>query len=133
MVFERKYSDEVREDSVRRVFERRREEPANRSILREVAEEFGIGPQSLRQWVQRYDDGSYDYESPSVRRIPADAPGTEQPTRYTNRQLIEKVADLERQIAVLEEDNRSLSRVVAIFGDQLRLGASTDRVQVPSA
>lgn len=133
MVFERKYSDEVRERSVQRVFERRRDEPTNRSILREVAEEFGIGPQSLRQWVLRYDDGSYDYESPSERRGHTDSPVAEQPTRYTNRQLLEKVADLERQIAVLEEDNRSLSRVVSIFGDQLRLGATSDRVQVPSA
>ena len=46
MAFERKYSDEVRDAAVRRVVERRQAEPGNRSILREVAEEFEVGEQN---------------------------------------------------------------------------------------
>jgi len=120
VTFERKYSDEVRERSVERVLQRRREEPDNRSIVREVAEEFEVGPQSLRKWVARYDDGSYDYDSAGESPV---APRRESPSsvrRMRRAELIERVAQLEREIAVLQEDNRSLTRVVALLADELR-------------
>ncbi|WP_344040889.1 hypothetical protein, partial [Microbacterium ulmi] len=67
MAFERKYSDEVRTQSVETVLRRRREEPRNRAIIREVAQEYDVGQQSLRQWLARFDDGSYDYgDDPSA-------------------------------------------------------------------
>ncbi|QEO09449.1 transposase [Protaetiibacter larvae] len=114
MAFERKYTDEVRTRSVETVIRRRRDEPGNRAIIREVAEEFDVGPQSLRQWLARYDDGSYDYD---------DDDGDREVTRRigSSRQaLTERIAFLERRILVLEEDNRSLTRVVALLSEQLR-------------
>jgi transposase-like protein len=109
MAFERKYSDEVRTASVEEVFRRRRAEPGNRAIIREVAEEFAVGPQSQRQWLARYDDGSYDFD---------DAPAPT--TSLSKQELLQRVSELEQRIATLEEDNRSLTRVVAMFADQLR-------------
>ncbi|WP_449280855.1 transposase [Leucobacter sp.] len=109
MAFERKYSDEVRTASVEEVFRRRRAEPGNRAIIREVAEEFDVGPQSLRQWIARHDDGSYDFD---------DAPSPA--VSLSKQDLLHRIAELEQRIATLEEDNRSLTRVVAMFADQLR-------------
>lgn len=123
MVFERKYSNEVRDQSVERVLERRRGEPRNRSIVREVAEEFGIGQQSLRQWVARFDDGSYDYDTPSTR-TPAGAGHVLRGRQLSTKELLAKIAELEQRVAMLDEDNRSLTRVVSMFADQLRLGGT---------
>ena len=112
MAFERKYSDEVRTASVEEALRRRQAEPGNRAIIREVAEEFSVGSQSLRQWIARYDDGSYDFD---------DAPAVvERPGGQSKADLLKRIAELEQRIATLEEDNRSLTRVVAVFADQLR-------------
>ncbi|MFF0341717.1 transposase [Kribbella sp. NPDC004875] len=130
MVFDKKYSDEVRERAVERVLQRRRDEPDNRSIVREVSEEFEVGPQSLRKWVARYDDGSYDYDAGDTDGWdPAPAPRQRKGGR---RDLEAKIADLEHQVAVLQEDNRSLTRVVALLADELRT-ATTRTVQHPEA
>ncbi|MFJ3196791.1 hypothetical protein ACIPJQ_29690 [Streptomyces griseoviridis] len=135
MVFDKKYSDEVRRAAVERVLTRRREEPENRSIVREVAEEFEVGPQSLRKWVLRYDDGSYDYD-----HTPADgdedrdgwepraAPAARQDRRPGRRELLNRIDELEHRAAVLEEDNRSLTRVVALLADQLRVATTNGTV-----
>lgn len=121
MVFERKYSDEVRQRSVARVLQRRSAEPHNRSIVREVAAEFDVGPQSLRQWLARYDDGSYDYE-PSPRRAQrspqhssSDRGNADEPAV-----LLSRIEELQRQVKILQDDNRSLTRVVALLSEELR-------------
>lgn len=112
MAFERKYSDEVRTASVEEALKRRRAEPGNRSIIREVAEEYAVGYQSLRQWLARFDDGSYDFDDADESETNAAEP--------TRDELLAQVAGLEQRIEVLEADNRSLTRVVAMFADQLR-------------
>ncbi|WP_053352612.1 transposase [Leucobacter musarum] len=113
MAFERKYSDEVRTASVEEALRRRRAEPGNRAIIREVAEEYSVGYQSLRQWLARFDDGSYDFDDDSD---PADGRDPE----LSRDELLAQIARLEQRIDVLEADNRSLTRVVAMFADQLR-------------
>ena len=55
MPFEQKYTDETREKSLARVLERREAEPGNRSIIRETAEEFEVGEQSLRGWIRAHE------------------------------------------------------------------------------
>lgn len=136
MVFDRKYSDEVRRRAVERVLQRRRDEPENRSIVREVAEEFEVGPQSLRKWLTRYDDGSYDYDSPDGHGDGWE-PGTPPPAARGQRrpgppELQARIEELERRIAVLQEDNRSLTRVVSLLADQLR-AATTTGVRTPDS
>ncbi|GAA3112443.1 transposase-like protein [Kribbella aluminosa] len=135
MVFDKKYSDDVRERAVERVLQRRRDEPDNRSIVREVSEEFEVGPQSLRKWVARYDDGSYDYDAGDpdgwdAAPAPTQAPAP-RPRKGGRRELEATIAELEHRIAVLQEDNRSLTRVVALLADELR--TATNRVQHPEA
>ncbi|MBQ0853762.1 MULTISPECIES: hypothetical protein [Streptomyces] len=146
MVFDKKYSDEVRRLAVERVRQRRLEEPENRSIVREVAEEFEVGPQSLRKWLTRYDDGSYDYDPVPGSVAPAvfaDGHGDgwepraatvgRQERRTTGqRELHARIEELEHRIAVLQEDNRSLTRVVSLLADQLRV-ATTNGVQIPDS
>lgn len=119
MVFERKYSDEVRELSVEAVLRRRREEPGNRAIVREVADEFDVGPQSLRLWVARYDDGSYDLDSDSTG-AEGDPNVANRYARQTRAELVGRIIELERRVETLIEDNRSLSRVVTLLGEELR-------------
>ncbi|WP_030752909.1 transposase [Streptomyces sp. NRRL F-5135] len=147
MVFDKKYSDEVRQRAVERVRQRRLAEPENRSIVREVAEEFEVGPQSLRKWLTRYDDGSYDYDSTSASasmstststdghgggREPRAAPAGSQERGAGRRELLARISELEHHVAVLREDNRSLTRVVALLADQLRV-ATTNGVQIPDS
>ena len=84
-----KYPDELRERAVRMVQEIRRETGESHGVITRVARELGIGPESLRQWVNRAE-------------IDAGArPGTTS-------------SEAERIVA-LERDNRELRRANAIL------------------
>jgi transposase len=107
MAFEKKYTDEVRDSAVRRVVERRQAEPGNRSILREVAEEFEVGEQSLRIWVKRLDDGMF---------VTGDAARLRQAGK---EQLLAHIAELEAQLAVAREEIEVLKKASAIFAAEL--------------
>jgi transposase-like protein len=107
MAFEKKYSDELRDAAVRRVVERREAEPGNRSIFREVAEEFEVGEQSLRLWAKRLDDGMFD---PSPKRGWRSA---------TKDELFARIAELEEQLAVAREEVEVLKRASAIFAAEI--------------
>ncbi|WP_367127760.1 transposase [Saccharothrix sp. HUAS TT1] len=114
MVFERKYSDEVRNAAVRRVVERRQAEPGNRSILREVAEEFEVGEQSLRIWVKRLDDGMFSVGG---------AAGLRQAPR---ERLLARIGELEAElesahvrIEAMEEEIEVLKKASVIFAAEL--------------
>lgn len=48
-----RYPDELRERAVRMVQEIRRETGESHGVITRVARELGIGPESLRQWVNR--------------------------------------------------------------------------------
>ncbi|MFF1692250.1 transposase [Streptomyces sp. NPDC058257] len=143
MVFDKKYTDEVRRRAVERVHQRRLAEPTNRAIVREVAEEYEVGPQSLRKWLNRYDDGSYDYDSVDGQGEgpgqghedgwqPPAAPTGRQEHGTGRRELLARIAELEHHIAVLREDNRSLTRVVLVLADQLREATTSGGVQIPA-
>ncbi|MFE9750940.1 transposase [Saccharothrix saharensis] len=114
MAFERKYSDEVRNAAVRRVVERRQAEPGNRSILREVAEEFEVGEQSLRIWVKRLDDGMFTVgQAAKLRQAPRE-------------RLLARIAELEAEleaahvrIETMEEEIEVLKKASVIFAAEL--------------
>lgn len=114
MAFERKYSDEVRAAAVRRVVERRQAEAGNRSILREVAEEFEVGEQSLRIWVKRLDDGMFSAgDAAKLRQAPRE-------------RLLARIAELEAElesahetIGALREEIEVLKKASAIFAADL--------------
>ncbi len=79
-----KYPDELRERAVKMVLEVRHQTGEKHGAVTRVAKELGVGPESLRQWVNRA-------EIDSGRR-----PGT-------------STADAQR-IAQLERENRELRR-----------------------
>lgn len=107
MAFEKKYTDEVRDAAVNRVIERRSAEPANRSILREVAEEFEVGEQSLRIWVKRLDDGMFTTGDASrLRKAPKE-------------QLLTRIAQLEAELEAARDEIEVLKRASAIFAAEL--------------
>ncbi len=101
MAFERKYSDEVRTAAVRRVVERRQAEPGNRSILREVAEEFEVGEQSLRIWVKRLDDGMFSAGA-HLRQAPRE-------------RLLARIAELEAELESARDEVRGLREEVDVL------------------
>lgn len=117
MAFERKYSEEVRAKSVEAVLRRRRDEPANRAIIREVAEELDVGQQSLRQWLARYDDGSYDYGDETTTPV---GPNAARYKQHNRAELVARIIDLEQRVQVLTTDNHSLKRVVSLLSEDLR-------------
>ena len=53
-----KYPDELRERAVRMVQEVRRETGENHGVISRVANDLGVGVESLRQWVNRADTDS---------------------------------------------------------------------------
>jgi transposase len=79
-----KYPDELRERAVRMVQEIRRETGESHGVITRVARELGVGPESLRGWVNR---AEIDL---------GNRPGT-------------STADAER-IAKLERENKELRR-----------------------
>ncbi len=109
MAIARKYSDEIKAESVQRVLERRLAEPSDRSIVREVAADFNVGVQSLRQWVAKVDDGSFDY---------AGSEGGTGPSRRARGAARRDAAsddDYEALIAELLHENEVLRSAIAVL------------------
>jgi len=75
MPFEQKYTPETRDASLARIVERRLAEPGNRAIIRETAEEFQVGEQSLRGWIRVYEKANAPVEEvPAVAAASVAAP-----------------------------------------------------------
>lgn len=74
MPFEQKYTSETRDASLARVLERRAAEPGNRSIIRETAEEFQVGEQSLRGWIRAWEKANAPEEAAADEAAPASPP-----------------------------------------------------------
>lgn len=74
MPFEQKYTSETRDASLARVLERRAAEPGNRSIIRETAEEFQVGEQSLRGWIRAWEKVNAPEEEAASEPAPASPP-----------------------------------------------------------
>lgn len=119
MAFEKKYSDEQRERAVARVVERRRSEPGNRAILREVAAEMGVGEQSLRIWVARQDDGVLRAAAERGAEGEAEVRAILDQSTATRRSLLVRIAQLEAEVASLREENEVLKRASSIFAAEL--------------
>ncbi|BDZ49462.1 hypothetical protein GCM10025867_17030 [Frondihabitans sucicola] len=71
MPFEQKYTSETRDASLARVLERRSAEPGNRSIIRETADEFEVGEQSLRGWIRAWEKANAPADEPVAAAAPA--------------------------------------------------------------
>ncbi len=96
----KKYPDELRERAVRMVFEVREETGQRKGALARVAQQLGINPETLRNWVNQAEiDGG-------VR------PGTSTDDR-------QRIAELERENRELRRANEILKSASAFFAAEL--------------
>lgn len=49
----KRYPAELRERAVRMVLEAREQDPGDRGVINRISARLGVGPQSLRGWVER--------------------------------------------------------------------------------
>jgi len=124
MPFEQKYSDETREKALARVLERRESEPGNRSIIRETAEEFEVGEQSLRGWIRAHEKANapavVEPETPADEAI-AEAVADAAPAPAERRRPTggaasgDRVAQLEEEVTALRRDRDTLKAALAVL------------------
>lgn len=124
MPFEQKYSDETREKALARVLERRESEPGNRSIIRETAEEFEVGEQSLRGWIRAHEKANapevVEPETPADEAI-AEAVADAAPAAAERRRPAggaasgDRVAQLEEEVTALRRDRDTLKAALAVL------------------
>lgn len=124
MPFEQKYSDETREKSLARVLERREREPGNRSIIRETAEEFEVGEQSLRGWIRAHEKAAapavVEPETPADEAIAeAVADAAPAPARRGrpagSGSSGDRVAQLEAELESVRKDRDTLKAALAVL------------------
>ncbi|ARC56082.1 hypothetical protein AS850_03205 [Frondihabitans sp. 762G35] len=138
MPFEQKYSPETREASLARIVERRAAEPGNRAIIRETAEEFQVGEQSLRGWIRVMEKANAPEEaapepveetapavaapaaeavaaptSPAAPTTPRRGPG--RPPAAAAAASDSRVAELEAEVAKLRRDREALKSALAVL------------------
>jgi transposase-like protein len=128
MPFEQKYTPETREAALSRVLERRTSEPGNRSIIRETADEFQVGEQSLRGWIRVYEKTNAPApveEAAPVEPVvaeaapaPAAAPATARrsPGRPSASVASDaRLSELETEVAKLRRDREALKNALAVL------------------
>jgi transposase-like protein len=129
MPFEQKYTDETREKSLARVLERREAEPGNRAIIRETAEEFEVGEQSLRGWIRAHEKANAPAPvEPEVAAEAAEAdesleeaaaavaaPRRGRPPGSGSAATSDRISELEAEVAQLRADREALKRAIAVI------------------
>ncbi len=112
----RRYAEDVRSNAIAAVDERRLKNPMDRTIYREVADEFNIGEQSLRLWVKKHDADSRDVASRDGGE--ADEPAERPAKNLTHAQLEAEVLSLRKKIEKLQAENDVLKRAFVVFSSE---------------
>ncbi|GAA4672036.1 hypothetical protein [Frondihabitans cladoniiphilus] len=136
MPFEQKYTPETREASLARVLERRESEPGNRSIIRETADEFEVGEQSLRGWIRAYEKANAPEPEPVAApeavadpvaattpaparrgpgRPPASASAAAASPTTSSDESDSRISELEAEVAKLRRDREALKSALAVL------------------
>lgn len=100
MAAPRKYSAELQQRATRMALEARRDPATSRGAVRRVADQLGVHPEALRNWVRQaeIDEGQ--------------RPGT-------TTEDAARVADLEREVRELRRANTILRQASAFFAAEL--------------
>ena len=96
----RKYPDELRDRAVRLVFDMRAETGMRKGPIKRVADQLGVNPETLRNWVRQAE----------VDR--GDRPGT-------TTEDAERIKELERECRELRRANAILRSASAFFAAEL--------------
>ncbi|MCU1529443.1 MAG: hypothetical protein JWP75_3206 [Frondihabitans sp.] len=127
MPFEQKYTPETREAALSRVLERRASEPGNRSIIRETADQFAVGEQSLRGWIRVHEKSNAPAvavaeaapavaEPAAVETAPAPVAARRSPGRPSAAAANDsRVSELEAEVAKLRRDREALKSALAVL------------------
>jgi transposase-like protein len=123
MPFEQKYTPETREAALSRVLERRTSEPGNRSIIRETADEFQVGEQSLRGWIRVHEKANAPAAAvgdepalPAETIVTEPAPTRRGPGRPSAAAVSDsRVSELESEVAKLRRDREALKSALAVL------------------
>jgi len=95
----KRYPDELRERAVRLVLEAREQDPTDRGVTNRIAAKLGVGPQSLRSWVDR-----------------ADVDAGKKPGTTTADAA--RIKELEKEVKELRRTNEILKAASAFFAQE---------------
>lgn len=95
-----RYPEELRDRAVRLVFDMRAETGIKRGPIKKVADQLGINPETLRNWVRR-----------------AEVDRRERPG--TTTEDAERIRELEREVRELRRANAILKSAPAFFAAEL--------------
>lgn len=92
------------------VEQRRLSNPRDRTIFREVAEQFNVGEQSLRLWARHHD---------SLRIEETEASGATKVNGHENPESVEaELERLRRRIQKLQAENDVLKKAFVVFSSE---------------
>ncbi len=112
----KRYPEDVRSRAIAAVGDRRVRNPMDRTIFREVADEYDIGEQSLRLWVKKHD--ADNRAAPGVRRGAVDDAVDNPPAKMTQAQLEAEVINLRKKVEKLQAENDVLKRAFVVFSSE---------------
>lgn len=118
MVFDRKYSEDLRRQAVILVQQRRQAQPGNRAVLKEVAAELEIGEQSLRGWVNAA-DGKLPKKKHVLDTVQSITLSELLGDPQELATLRDQIHQQDGEIARLRRDNETLRRAEVIFASEL--------------
>lgn len=115
MTLNGRYPADVRKKAIDAVDQRRLRNPRDRTIFREVAQEFGVGEQSLRLWVKSLDARRLEAQHTAS----ADLPDAVRLPEGASAALVEQELDsMRRQIQKLRAENDILKRAFVMFSTE---------------
>ena len=109
-----RYSEDLRIRAIEAVNQRRLRNPRDRSIYREIADELGVGEQSLRLWVKKNDQLHVDARI-DLQHSDGDARALGDLDQI---QMETELKRLRRQLEKLQEENALLKKAFVVFSSE---------------